>query len=145
MSMIYGQWRWSITLSTLIMKYGRFHGMEMQRDMGERSKNDPLDSSCTRLVTPSTTKKVNASRVRNKWIDKSPNTLEASQNSLQVSTVGTKESTSSQDKGQREGKALMLSEETPKKSKEKILQEEASLAEAIRLDSYKKRNRREGP
>ncbi|GKF60404.1 hypothetical protein Tco_0177190, partial [Tanacetum coccineum] len=30
-----------------------------------------------------------------------------------VSTVGTKESTSSQDKGQREGKAPMLSEETP--------------------------------
>ncbi|GJT07666.1 hypothetical protein Tco_0842128 [Tanacetum coccineum] len=50
----------------------------------------------------------------------------------QVSTVGTKESTSSQDKGQREGKAPMISEETPKKSKEQILQEEASLAEAIR-------------
>ncbi|GJR65376.1 hypothetical protein Tco_0011441 [Tanacetum coccineum] len=56
----------------------------------------------------------------------------------QVSTVGTKESTSSQDKGQREGKAPMLSEETPKKSKEQILQEEASLAEAIRLDSLQK-------
>ncbi|GKE60669.1 hypothetical protein Tco_1511036 [Tanacetum coccineum] len=56
----------------------------------------------------------------------------------QVSTVGTKESTSSQDKGQREGKAPMLSEETPKKSKEQILQEEASLAEAIKLDSIQK-------
>ncbi|GKE60701.1 hypothetical protein Tco_1511068, partial [Tanacetum coccineum] len=56
----------------------------------------------------------------------------------QVSTVGTKESTSSQDKGQREGKAPMLSEETPKKSKEQILQEEASLAEAIRLDTLQK-------
>ncbi|GJW45580.1 putative ribonuclease H-like domain-containing protein [Tanacetum coccineum] len=40
----------------------------------------------------------------------------------QVSTVG----------------APMLSEETPKKSKEQILQEEASLAEAIRLDSLQK-------
>ncbi|GJW34420.1 hypothetical protein Tco_0054452 [Tanacetum coccineum] len=39
---------------------------------------------------------------------------------------------------QREGKAPMISEETPKKSKEQILQEEASLAEAIRLDSYRK-------
>ncbi|GJS82794.1 putative ribonuclease H-like domain-containing protein [Tanacetum coccineum] len=58
--------------------------------------------------------------------------------SEQVSTVGTKESTSSQDKGQREGKAPMLSEETPKKSKEQILQEEASLAEAIRLDTLQK-------
>ncbi|GJW38279.1 hypothetical protein Tco_0064124 [Tanacetum coccineum] len=56
----------------------------------------------------------------------------------QVSTVGAKKSTSSQDKGQREGKAPMISEETPKKSKEQILQEEASLAEAIRLDSLQK-------
>ncbi|GJZ97829.1 hypothetical protein Tco_0670282 [Tanacetum coccineum] len=49
----------------------------------------------------------------------------------QASTVG-------EDKGQREGKAPMLSKETPKKSKEQILQEEASLAEAIRLDSLQK-------
>ncbi|GJU68027.1 hypothetical protein Tco_1254286, partial [Tanacetum coccineum] len=53
----------------------------------------------------------------------------------QVSTVGAKKPTSDQDKGQREGKAPMISEETPKKSKEQILQEEASLAEAIRLDT----------
>ncbi|GKB40822.1 hypothetical protein Tco_0885764 [Tanacetum coccineum] len=58
--------------------------------------------------------------------------------SEQVSTVGDKKSTSSHDKGQREGKAPMISEETPKKSKEQILQEEASLAEAIRLDSLQK-------
>ncbi|GKC87771.1 hypothetical protein Tco_1148420 [Tanacetum coccineum] len=32
----------------------------------------------------------------------------------------------------------MLSEETPKKTKEQILQEEASLAEAIRLDSLQR-------
>ncbi|GJZ85939.1 hypothetical protein Tco_0657549 [Tanacetum coccineum] len=56
----------------------------------------------------------------------------------QVSTVGAEKSTSSPDKGQREGKAPMISEETPKKSKEQILQEEASLAEAIRLDSLQK-------
>ncbi|GJR73375.1 hypothetical protein Tco_0085740 [Tanacetum coccineum] len=56
----------------------------------------------------------------------------------QVSTVSAKKSTSSPDKGQREGKAPMISEETPKKSKEQILQEEASLAEAIRLDSLQK-------
>ncbi|GKF42802.1 hypothetical protein Tco_0126144, partial [Tanacetum coccineum] len=36
----------------------------------------------------------------------------------QVSAVGAKKSTSDQDKGQREGKASMISEETPKKSKE---------------------------
>ncbi|GKA38357.1 hypothetical protein Tco_0730908 [Tanacetum coccineum] len=58
--------------------------------------------------------------------------------SEQVSTVSAKKSTFSGDKGQREGKAPMISEEAPKKSKEQILQEEASLAEAIRLDSLQK-------
>ncbi|GJU74330.1 hypothetical protein Tco_1265735 [Tanacetum coccineum] len=58
--------------------------------------------------------------------------------SEQVSTVSAKKSTPSPDKGQREGKAPMIIEETPKKSKEQILQEEASLAEAIRLDSLQK-------
>ncbi|GJR49802.1 putative ribonuclease H-like domain-containing protein, partial [Tanacetum coccineum] len=53
----------------------------------------------------------------------------------QVNTAG---EVNTADKGQREGKAPMLSEETPKKSKEQILQEEASLAEAIRLDSLQK-------
>ncbi|GJZ88305.1 hypothetical protein Tco_0660087 [Tanacetum coccineum] len=56
----------------------------------------------------------------------------------QVSTAGAKKSTSDQDKGQREGKAPMISEETPKKSKEQVLQEEASLAEAIRLDTQQR-------
>ncbi|GJV90285.1 uncharacterized mitochondrial protein-like protein [Tanacetum coccineum] len=58
--------------------------------------------------------------------------------SKQVSTVGAKKSTPSPDKGQRAGKAPMIIEETPKKSKEQILQEEASLDEAIRLDSLQK-------
>ncbi|GJQ92985.1 hypothetical protein Tco_0004124 [Tanacetum coccineum] len=58
--------------------------------------------------------------------------------SKQVSTGSTKMSIPSPDKGQREGKAPMISEETPKKSKEQILQEEASLAEAIRLDTLQK-------
>ncbi|GKB15369.1 hypothetical protein Tco_0849292 [Tanacetum coccineum] len=47
--------------------------------------------------------------------------------------INAADSTAGENKGQREGKAPMLSEETPKKSKEQILQEEASLAEAIRL------------
>ncbi|GJX21409.1 hypothetical protein Tco_0224086 [Tanacetum coccineum] len=58
--------------------------------------------------------------------------------SEQVSTGSTKISIPSPEEGQREGKAPMISEETPKKSKEQILQEEASLAEAIRLDSLQK-------
>ncbi|GJX94942.1 ribonuclease H-like domain-containing protein [Tanacetum coccineum] len=58
--------------------------------------------------------------------------------SEQVSTGSAKRSTPSPDKGQRAGKAPMIIEETPKKSKEQILQEEASLAEAIRLDTLQK-------
>ncbi|GKA03876.1 hypothetical protein Tco_0676657 [Tanacetum coccineum] len=63
---------------------------------------------------------------------------QVSTGSEQVSTVSAKRSTPSPDKGQRAGKAPMIIEETPKKSKEQILQEEASLAEAIRLDSLQK-------
>ncbi|GKA47112.1 hypothetical protein Tco_0739995 [Tanacetum coccineum] len=58
--------------------------------------------------------------------------------SEQVSTGSTKVDIPSPDKGQRAGKAPMIIEETPKKSKEQVLQEEASLAEAIRLDSLQK-------
>ncbi|GJU58261.1 reverse transcriptase domain-containing protein [Tanacetum coccineum] len=56
----------------------------------------------------------------------------------QVSTGSTKKSIPSPDKGQREGKAPMIIEEAPKKTKEQLLQEEASLAEAIRLDTLQK-------
>ncbi|GJW76949.1 hypothetical protein Tco_0138631 [Tanacetum coccineum] len=63
---------------------------------------------------------------------------QVSTGSEQVSTVSAKKSTPSPDKGQRAGKAPMIIEETPKKSKEQILQEEASLAEAIRLDTLQK-------
>ncbi|GJY39966.1 hypothetical protein Tco_0426330 [Tanacetum coccineum] len=55
-----------------------------------------------------------------------------------VTGISAKKSTPSPDKGQRAGKAPMIIEETPKKSKEQILQEEASLAEAIRLDTLQK-------
>ncbi|GJS95191.1 retrovirus-related pol polyprotein from transposon TNT 1-94 [Tanacetum coccineum] len=56
----------------------------------------------------------------------------------QISTDSTKKSSPSPDKGQREGKAPMIIEEAPKKTKEQLLQEEASLAEAIRLDTLQK-------
>ncbi|GKF64110.1 hypothetical protein Tco_0187558 [Tanacetum coccineum] len=57
---------------------------------------------------------------------------------LVLNSTGGKQVSTGQDKGQREGKAPMISGETPKKSKEQILQEEASLVEAIRLDSLQK-------
>ncbi|GJY90098.1 reverse transcriptase domain-containing protein, partial [Tanacetum coccineum] len=58
--------------------------------------------------------------------------------SIKVSTDSITKSIPSPDKGQREGKAPMIIEEAPKKTKEQILQEEASLAEAIRLDTLEK-------
>ncbi|GJY35130.1 hypothetical protein Tco_0420508, partial [Tanacetum coccineum] len=58
--------------------------------------------------------------------------------SRQVSTDSINKSILSPDKGQREGKAPMIIEETPKKTKEQIIQEEASLAKAIRLDTLEK-------
>ncbi|GKF29761.1 putative ribonuclease H-like domain-containing protein, partial [Tanacetum coccineum] len=74
-------------------------------------------------------------RLRERSIKLSTVSEQLSTGNEQVSTVGAKKSTSSLNKGQREWKAPMLSEETPKKSKEQILQEEASLVKAIRLDS----------
>ncbi|GJS12345.1 hypothetical protein Tco_0369141 [Tanacetum coccineum] len=56
----------------------------------------------------------------------------------QVSTDSIKKSIPSPNKGQREGKAPMIIEEALKKTKEKILQEEASLSGAIRLDTLEK-------
>ncbi|GJW49382.1 hypothetical protein Tco_0090733 [Tanacetum coccineum] len=56
----------------------------------------------------------------------------------QVSIDSVNKSIPSPDKGQREGKAHMIIEEAPKKTKEQVLQEEASLAEAIRLDTLEK-------
>ncbi|GKA47191.1 hypothetical protein Tco_0740074, partial [Tanacetum coccineum] len=108
----------------------------------------PLASLVQGLVTPSTTK-VDASGeeqvedigkegVNTGSIKLSTVSEQVSTGSEQVSTVSAKRSTPSPDKGQRAGKAPMISEETPKKSKEQILQEEASLAEAIRLDTLQK-------
>ncbi|GKA02479.1 hypothetical protein Tco_0675144 [Tanacetum coccineum] len=128
---------------------------------GRKSQDDHLDSSVQGLVTPPTTKEIQekkgkkvvssldfqeeadagaeqvntASGVNTGSIKLSTGDEQLSTGNEQVSPVGAKESTSDQDKGQREGKAPMISEETPKKSKEQILQEEASLAEAIRLDT----------
>ncbi|GJU81355.1 putative ribonuclease H-like domain-containing protein [Tanacetum coccineum] len=131
---------------------------EEPEDQGRKSQDDPLDSSVQGLVTPSTTK-VNASGEeqvedikkelkREKRLGKEGSLsldfqeeVDTGVNNEQVSTVSAKKSTSSVDKGQREGKAPMISEETPKKSKEQILQEEASLAEANQIRFLTERRR----
>ncbi|GJS51507.1 putative ribonuclease H-like domain-containing protein, partial [Tanacetum coccineum] len=61
--------------------------------------------------------------------------------SIELNTVIEQDSTAGENKGQREGKAPILSEETPKKTKEQILQEEASIAEAINWIFFTKRRR----
>ncbi|GKD69827.1 hypothetical protein Tco_1323917 [Tanacetum coccineum] len=125
-----------------------------------------MSDSTDGLVTPSKTT-VNASG-EEQVEDISPTTLEAAKTlsrvasqkpksidkgrSIKVSTVSGKVSTVSEqvitdsikklnpspDKGQREGKAPMIIEEAPKKTKEQSLHEEVSLAEAIRLDTLEK-------
>ncbi|GJZ11255.1 hypothetical protein Tco_0546014 [Tanacetum coccineum] len=108
---------------------------------GRKSQDDPLVSLVQGLVTPSMTN-VNASGEEQVedisiYTYVQANSLQCTV-SEQVSTGSTKRSIPSPDKGQREGKAPMIIEEAPKKSKEQILQEEASLAEAIRLDTLQK-------
>ncbi|GKF37744.1 hypothetical protein Tco_0114502, partial [Tanacetum coccineum] len=104
---------------------------------GRKSEDDPLDSSVQGLITPPTTK-VNTSG-EEQVEEISPNTLEAAKTLSKVNTASAEQvstaegvntdnikfstgneqvSTVGEDKGQREGKAPMLSEETPKKSKE---------------------------
>ncbi|GJV15657.1 hypothetical protein Tco_1360980, partial [Tanacetum coccineum] len=57
--------------------------------------------------------------------------IKVSTASEQVSTGSTKRSIPSPDKGQREGKVHMIIEEAPKKSRDQILQEEASLTTRV--------------
>ncbi|GJW81152.1 putative ribonuclease H-like domain-containing protein [Tanacetum coccineum] len=77
--------------------------------------------------------------------DISPTTLEAAKTlsrvhtSAKPNTDSINKSIPSPDKGQREGKAHMIIEEAPKKTKEQIPTGGASLAEAIRLDTLEKK------
>ncbi|GJR68989.1 putative ribonuclease H-like domain-containing protein [Tanacetum coccineum] len=133
---------------------------------GRTGQADPQDSSIQGLVTPPTTKahasgeehedrnkpkhlsrqnslkgclfkvmKVNATSIEVNTASK------VNTGSIELNTVIEQDSTAGENKGQREGKAPMLSEETPKKTKEQILQEEASLGRAIRWIPYKKKRR----
>ncbi|GJW05339.1 hypothetical protein Tco_1564195 [Tanacetum coccineum] len=122
---------------------------------GRKSQDDPLVSLVQGLVTPSMTIPSGEEQVEDICL----NILEAAKNSLQVALLKPKSliregrykrrkrglrgkkvvlKPGFSRRSQREGKAPMIIEETPKKSKEQILQEEASLAEAIRLDSLQK-------
>ncbi|GJZ10219.1 putative ribonuclease H-like domain-containing protein [Tanacetum coccineum] len=96
---------------------------------------EEVDAGAEQVNTASVEQVNTASGVNTGSIKLNTGDAQLSTGDEQVSAVSAEKSTSDQDKGQREGKAPMLSEETPKKSKEQVLQEEASLAEAIRLDT----------
>ncbi|GKA41532.1 hypothetical protein Tco_0734192 [Tanacetum coccineum] len=96
---------------------------------------EEVDAGAEQVNTASAEQVSTAEGVNTGSIKLSTGDEQLSTGNEQVSTVGAKKSTSDLDKGQREGKAPMISEETPKKLKEQVLQEEASLAEAIRLDT----------
>ncbi|GJU46037.1 retrovirus-related pol polyprotein from transposon TNT 1-94 [Tanacetum coccineum] len=76
---------------------------------------EEVDAGAEQVNTASAEQVSTAEGVNTGSIKLSTVSEQVSTGNEQVSTVGTKESTSSQDKGQREGKAPMLSEETPKK------------------------------
>ncbi|GJV63605.1 putative ribonuclease H-like domain-containing protein [Tanacetum coccineum] len=83
---------------------------EKPEAQGRKSQDDPLASLVQGLGYSFSTKRIKLSTVSE----------QLSTGSEQVSTISAKKSksTPSPDKGQREGKAPMISEETPKKSKE---------------------------
>ncbi|GKE70354.1 hypothetical protein Tco_1528426, partial [Tanacetum coccineum] len=137
-------------------------------DSEEEDQDDPQDSSVQGLVTPSTTKvkasgeeqeedispnTLEAAKTLSKvaslkprYIDKGrryKRRKEAKGKKVVLSLDFKEEVDASAEqvntaKGVNTGSIKVMSEETPKKSKEQILQEEASLAEAIRLDSLQK-------
>ncbi|GJR02834.1 hypothetical protein Tco_0525818 [Tanacetum coccineum] len=140
---------------------------EESEAQGRKSQDDPLVSLVQGLVTPSKTTvntsgeeqvedisptTLEAAKTLSRVASQKPKSIDKGRRYKrrketkgkkykllrQVSTDSINKSIPSPDKGQREGKAPMIIEEAPKKTKEQILQEEASLAEAIRLDTLEK-------
>ncbi|GKF91912.1 hypothetical protein Tco_0275613 [Tanacetum coccineum] len=127
-----------ISLNTLEAKVSIDKGRRYKRRKETKGKKvvsslDFQEEVDTGAEQVNTAEGINTSSIKLSTVSEQLNT-----GSEQVSTVSAKKSTSSHDKGQREVKAPMINEETPKKSKEQVLQEEASLAEAIRLDTLQK-------
>ncbi|GJW12342.1 putative ribonuclease H-like domain-containing protein [Tanacetum coccineum] len=131
---------------------------EESKAQGRKSQDDPQDSSIQGLVTPPTTKVYASGSIdkgRRYREEKRPKVRKVVQARISRSMILLKKELILDGEvlmllseevillvklyWTRVGKkAPMLSEETPKKSKEQILQEEASLAEAIRLGSLQK-------
>ncbi|GKD12485.1 hypothetical protein Tco_1196892 [Tanacetum coccineum] len=101
---------------------------------GRKIHDDPLVSLVQELITPS---KLLLHAPTERQLDKGRRNIREEKSSISVNTGSGQVSP---DKGQREGKAPIIIEETQasKKTKEQILQEEASIVKAIRLDALEK-------
>ncbi|GJS03726.1 hypothetical protein Tco_0320234 [Tanacetum coccineum] len=101
------------------------------------------DISPTTLEVAKTLSRVASQKPKS--IDKGMSTVSGKVSTVsgQVSTDSIKKSIPSPDKGQREGKAPMIIEEAPKKTKEQILQEEPTqrLTEEEELNEQQKQRR----
>ncbi|GJS26091.1 hypothetical protein Tco_0486711 [Tanacetum coccineum] len=110
------------------MRYKRRKEAKRKKVVSSLDFQEEVDASDEQVNTASAEQVNTASGVNTGSIELNTGDEKLSTGNEQVGAVGA-------DKGQREGKAPMISEETPKKSREQVLQEEASLAEAIRLDT----------
>ncbi|GJV89230.1 putative ribonuclease H-like domain-containing protein [Tanacetum coccineum] len=102
---------------------------------GRNSQADPQDSSKQGLVTPPTTKSHASGEEQEKELN--PNTLEAAKTLSKINTATRR--SDGENQCLREGKVLCSVKKLQRSTKEQISQEEARLAEAIRLDSHTKR------
>ncbi|GJW10991.1 hypothetical protein Tco_1576818 [Tanacetum coccineum] len=108
---------------------------------GRKSQDDPQDSSIQGLVTPPTTK--SRSSDKGKEIQERKETkgrkVVSSLDFQNINAGAEKNSTAGEDKGQREGKAPMLSEETPKKSKEQFYKKKLAYCRSKKVGYLTKR------
>ncbi|GJS10870.1 putative ribonuclease H-like domain-containing protein [Tanacetum coccineum] len=144
---------------TLVKKVKKLEGILKRRNVvlsdseeeepeaqGRKSQDDPLVSLVQGLVASQKPKSIDKGKrykrrkeskgkkvATNLYFQEEVNTgsIKVSTVSEQVSTGSTKRSIPSLDKGQREGKAPMIIEEAPKKSKEQIPTEEAKVGEGV--------------
>ncbi|GJS39222.1 putative ribonuclease H-like domain-containing protein [Tanacetum coccineum] len=122
---------------------------EISSKQGRNLQEEGLDEMVRNIIKDKSEVFKTPTQSKTSWEeDISPTTLEAANSVKDVSTgfeevntgglgVSTGSGPISSARGQREGKAPMIIEETqaPKRTKEQIQQEEASLAEAIRLQT----------
>ncbi|GKG42782.1 hypothetical protein Tco_0477080, partial [Tanacetum coccineum] len=97
-------------------RYKRRKEAKRKKVVSSLDFQEEVDAGVEQVNTASTEQVDTASGVNTGSIKLNTGDEQLSTGNEQVSAVGAEKSTSSPDKGQREGKAPMISEETPKKS-----------------------------